>query len=155
MFLQLLIALITRAAVIVCAISKGFLLVSLVTNRLSLDELCLPSFDALNCWLNLVSSFLGDENELPLKVLDSFVSTDQVLDLFIQYCQFRRGDVSFTGVISSGHHVQYLAGTSSLWSLCRLVWMWCDADFSRIVRKGTLVQGIRYFFSVSDPDSLI
>ena len=56
----------------VCAISKDFLLVSLVTNRVSLEEVCLSSVDALNCWLNLAESCLDDENELPLKVIPSF-----------------------------------------------------------------------------------
>ena len=65
LFLQVLIALLTRSVVNVCAISKDFLLVSLVTNRVSLEEVCLPSFDVLNCWLNLVASCLDDENELP------------------------------------------------------------------------------------------
>ena len=44
----------------------------LVTNRVSLEEVCLPSFDVLNCWLNLAASCLDDENELPLKVIASF-----------------------------------------------------------------------------------
>ena len=56
----------------VCAISKDFLFVSLVTNRVSPEEVCLPSFDVLNCWLNLVASCLDDENEIPLKVIASF-----------------------------------------------------------------------------------
>ena len=34
--------------------------------------MCLPSFDVLNCWLNLVASCLDDENEIPLKVIASF-----------------------------------------------------------------------------------
>ena len=72
LFLQLLIALFTRSVVNVCAISKDFLFVSLVTNRVSLEEVCLPSFDVLNCWLNLVASCLDDENEIPLKVIASF-----------------------------------------------------------------------------------
>ena len=72
LFLQLLIAFITRSAVNVRAISNGFLLVSLVTIRVSLEEVCLPSFEVLNCWLNLVASCLDDENELPLKVITSF-----------------------------------------------------------------------------------
>ena len=72
LFLQLLIALLTRFLVNVCAISKDFLFVSLVTNRVSLEEVCLPSFDVLNCWLNLVASCLDDENEIPLKVIASF-----------------------------------------------------------------------------------
>ena len=72
LFLQLLIAFITRSAVNVRAISNGFLLVSLVTTRVSLEEVCLPSFEVLNCWLNLVASCLDDENEIPLKVIASF-----------------------------------------------------------------------------------
>ena len=70
LFLQFLIALITRSAVNVCAISKGFLLVSLVTIWVSLEEMCLPSFVMLNCWLNLVISCLDDENFC--SVLDDF-----------------------------------------------------------------------------------
>ena len=56
------------------AISIGFLLVSLVTNRVSLEEECLPSFEMLNCLLNLAASCLDDENEIPLKVIDLFVA---------------------------------------------------------------------------------
>ena len=41
---QLLIALLTRSVVNVYAISKDFLFVSLVTNRVSLEEVCLASF---------------------------------------------------------------------------------------------------------------
>ena len=40
-----LIALLTRSVVNVCAISKDFLFVSLVTNRVSLEEVCLSRFD--------------------------------------------------------------------------------------------------------------
>ena len=72
LFLQLLIAFITRSVVNVCTISNGFLLVSLVTTLVSLKEVCLPSFEVLNCWLNLVASCLDDENEIPLKVIASF-----------------------------------------------------------------------------------
>ena len=68
LFLQLLIALLTRSVVNVCAISKDFLFVSLVTNWVSLEEVCLPSFDVLN----LVASCLDNENEIPLKVIASF-----------------------------------------------------------------------------------
>ena len=70
--LQLLIAFITRSAVNVRTISNDFLLVSLVTTLVSLEEVCLPSFEVLNCWLNLVASCLDDENEIPLKVIASF-----------------------------------------------------------------------------------
>ena len=72
LFLQLLIAFITRSVVNVRTISNGFFLVSLVTTLVSLDEVCLPSFEVLNCWLNLVASCLDDENEIPLKVIASF-----------------------------------------------------------------------------------
>ena len=72
LFLQLLNAFITRSAVNVSAISNGFLLVFLVTTRVSIEEVCLPSFEVLNCWLNLVASCFDDENEIPLKVIASF-----------------------------------------------------------------------------------
>ena len=57
LFLQLLIALVTMSAMKVSAISIGFLLVSLVTNRVSLEEECLPSFEVLN----LAASCLDNE----------------------------------------------------------------------------------------------
>ena len=69
LFLQLLIAFITRSVVNVCTIFNGFLLVSLVTTLVSLEEVCLPSFEVLNCWLNLVAGCLDDKNEIPLKVI--------------------------------------------------------------------------------------
>ena len=72
LFLQLLITLLTRSVVNVCAISKDFLFVSLVTNRVSLEEVCLPSIDVLNCWLDLATSCLDDENDVPLKVIATF-----------------------------------------------------------------------------------
>ena len=171
LFLQLLIAFITRSVVNVRTISNGFLLVSLVTTLVSLEEVCLPSFEVLNCWLNLVASCLDDENEIPLKVIASFsasrfalpwiplivlhslvtsvfwsmastkspffpfVHTDAVLDGFIQSWQFRWGGVSFTEVISSVHHVQYLCWYSFLMESVGPVGMWCDAALSRTVRK--------------------
>ena len=60
------------SAVNVSAISIGFFLVYLVTNRVSLEEECLPSFEVLNCLLNLAASCLDVENEIPLKVIASF-----------------------------------------------------------------------------------
>ena len=72
LFLQLLIAFITRSAVNVRAISNSFLLVSLVTTRVSLEEVCLPSLEILNWWFNLMASCLDDENEIPLKAIASF-----------------------------------------------------------------------------------
>ena len=68
LFLQLLIAFITRSMVNVHTISNGFLLVSLVTTLVSLEEVCLPNFEVLN----LVASCLDDENEILLKVIASF-----------------------------------------------------------------------------------
>ena len=51
----------------VSAISIGFLLVSLVTNRVSLEEKCLPSFEVLN-----LAACLDDDNQIPLKEMASF-----------------------------------------------------------------------------------
>ena len=59
LFLQLLIALVTMSAVKVSTISIGFLLDSLVTNQVSLEEECLPSFEVLNCLLNLAAMLPG------------------------------------------------------------------------------------------------
>ena len=73
LFIQLLIAFITRSAVNVRAISNGFLLVSLVTNRVSLEEECLLSIDVLNCCSNFVASCLDDENEIPLIIIIIFI----------------------------------------------------------------------------------
>ena len=47
-------------------------MVSFVTTLVSLEKVCLPSVEVLNCWLNLVASCLDDENEIPLKVIASF-----------------------------------------------------------------------------------
>ena len=79
LFLQLLIALLTRSVVNVCAISKDLLFVSLVTNRVSPEEVCLPSFDVLN----LAAICLDDENELPLKVIASFSVSRFALHQFL------------------------------------------------------------------------
>ena len=56
LFLQLLIALVTMYVV------------SLVTNLVSLEEECLPSFEVLN----LAASCLDVENEIPLNEIASF-----------------------------------------------------------------------------------
>ena len=72
LFLQHLIAFIIRSVENVRTISNVFLLVSLVTTLVSLEEVYLPSFEVLNCWLNFVASCLDDENEIPLKVIASF-----------------------------------------------------------------------------------
>ena len=69
LFIQLLIALVTMSAVNVSAISIGVLLVPLVTNRVSLEEECLASFEVLNCLLKLAACCLDDEHEIPLKVI--------------------------------------------------------------------------------------
>ena len=72
LFLALLVAFITSTVENVRTISNSFLLVSFVTTLVSLEEVYLPSFEVLNCWLNLVASCLDDENEIPLKVIASF-----------------------------------------------------------------------------------
>ena len=58
--------------------SIGFLLVYLVTNRVSLEEECLPSFEVLNCLLNLATSCLEDENKIPLKEIASFSAVNSI-----------------------------------------------------------------------------
>ena len=68
LFLWLLISLHTRSVVNVCAISKDFLFVSLVTNRVSPAEVCLSRFDMLS----RAASCLDDKKEIPLKVIASF-----------------------------------------------------------------------------------
>ena len=60
LFLQLFIVFLT--------ISVDFLFVSLVTNRVSLEDVCLPSFDVLS----LAASCLDDKNELQLMVMATF-----------------------------------------------------------------------------------
>ena len=82
LFLQLLIALVTMSAVKVSAISIGFHLVSLVTNRVSLKEESMPSFEVLNCLLNLAACCLDDETEIPLKVIASFYAVRFALPSF-------------------------------------------------------------------------
>ena len=114
--------LITRSTVNVCVISIVFLLVSLVTNQVSIEEVCLPRFEVLACWLNLVASCLDDEKELTLNVIASFSAINSFVQMrfwmsFFSLC--RSGDVGslfqklsclvFTACIS--------AGTCSLWSL--------------------------------------
>ena len=79
LFLQLLIAFITRSVVNVRAISISFPLVSLVNTRDSLEEVCLPSFEVLNCWLNLVASCLDDGNYIILKVIATISASRFVL----------------------------------------------------------------------------
>ena len=69
LFLQLLIAFTTWSAV---NVRVTFPMVSLVTTRVSLEEVCLPDFEVLNCWLNLVARCLDNENEIPLKVIAYF-----------------------------------------------------------------------------------
>ena len=71
LFLQLLIVFIAISVVNVHVVFNGFLLFSIVTIRFSLQEVCLPSFEVLNCLLNLVVNCFDNENELPLKVIDS------------------------------------------------------------------------------------
>ena len=54
-----------------CAISKGLVLVSFVTNRISLEEVCTASFKVFNCLMNLVTSRMDNDNELQVKVIAS------------------------------------------------------------------------------------
>ena len=168
LFLQLLIALVTMSAINVSSIPTGFLLVSLVTNGISLEEECLPSCEVLNCLLNLADSCLDDENGIVLKVIASFSAVRFSLQSFLhslvksvfwsmfstkslhfcRLCSQMRFWMSLFSLGSSDEVWSLLwkssrlvitssisVGTGSSWSLCRLVGMWCDAAFSRIVRK--------------------
>ena len=121
LFLQLVIAFITRSMVNVRSISNGFLLVSLVTNLVALEEECLPSFEVLNCWLNLVVSCLDNENEIPLKVIAwsglSFGPWFQQSLFIFSVCAHRYGSGWLYSILAvqvrwglfyGGHHVQYL-----------------------------------------------
>ena len=67
LFLHLLITLVTRSAAKVCDIFRDFLFVSLVTNRVSHEEVRVPSFDVLNGWLNLVNKLLLAPNDTAYK----------------------------------------------------------------------------------------
>ena len=164
LFIQLLIALVTMSTVKVSVIYIGFLLVSLVTNWVSLEEECLPSFEVLSC--------LDDENEIPLKEIASFSAVRFALPSiplivlhslvisvlwsmfstkslqFCRLCSQMRFWMSLFSLGSSGEVQSLLrrsyrlvitssisAGTGSSWSLCRPVGMWCDAALSRIVRR--------------------
>ena len=161
LFLQLLIAFITRCVVNVRTISNGFLLVSLVTTLVSLEEVCLPSFEVLNCWF--VASCLDDENEIPFKVIASFSASRFALPLiplivlhslvrsvfwsmvsskslhFFRLCtQIRFWMALFnlgSSVFYGGHLVHHVQHLCSSWSLWHPVGMWCDAALSRTVRK--------------------
>ena len=96
LFLQLLIALVTMSAVKVSTIFIGFLLVSLVTKRVSLEEECLPSFEGLSCLLNLAASCLDDENEIPLKEIASFPAVRFALPSIIFDCSPQLDNICLT-----------------------------------------------------------
>ena len=73
LLLQLLIALVTIAVVNIGAVSCDFFLASLDTYRVSREEECMPSFDVVNCLLNLLAmSSFGDEVGFSLKTIASF-----------------------------------------------------------------------------------
>ena len=162
LFLHLLIALLTRSVVNVCAISKDSLFVFLVTNQVSLEEVCLPSFDVLNCWLKLVASCLDDENELPLQVIALFSATNsfngspqlgdicllvQGLNKISPFFHFVCVDAVLDVIIQSW---QFMRGEISFTEVSSsyiisllvqvprgvcVVGIWCDAALNRTVRK--------------------
>ena len=146
LFLQLLIAFITRSAVNVRAIAHGFLLVSLVTTLVSLEEVCLPSFEVLNCWLNLVASCLDNENVIPLKVIASFSDSGFALPsvpLIVLHSLVRS---VFWSMVSTKSPFFFLLCTHiRFWmvqvphGVLRTVGMWCDTALSRTVRKEDLI----------------
>ena len=150
LFIQLLITFITTFA--------SSPMVSLVTTWVSLEEVCMPSFEVLNCWLNLVASCLDDENEIPWKVIATFSASRFALPsipLIVLHSLVRSvfgsmvqqkslhffpicAHIYSSGWLNSILAVQlrwglFYGGYS--WSLWRPVGMWCDAALSRTVRK--------------------
>ena len=134
--------------------SNCFLLVFLVTIRVSLEELCLPSFEVLNCWLNLVASCLDDENELPLNIINSFsVSRFPLpsIPLIVLHSLVR--SVFWSMVSTKCLHFSRLCTQMRYGCLYSIltgylvcssrpvshgvcpIGMWCDAAFGRTVRK--------------------
>ena len=71
LLLQLLTAL-SIAVVNIGAVSCDFFLASLDTYRVSCEEECMPSFDVVNCLLNLLAMSFGDEVGFSLKTIASF-----------------------------------------------------------------------------------
>ena len=61
------------------AVSCDFFLASLDTYRVSCEEECMPSFDVMNCLLNLLAMSFGDEVGFSLKTIASFSAV--VVDL--------------------------------------------------------------------------
>ena len=127
LFLQLLIAFITSSVVNVCTISNGFLLVSLVTTLVSLEEVCLPSFEVLNCWLNLVASCLDDDNEIPLKVIASFSASRFALPsipLIVLHSLARSVFWSMVSTVSIFAVCAYRCGSGWLYSILAVRVRW-------------------------------
>ncbi len=76
LLLQLLIALVTWSTVNVVAVSIDFRLTSLDTNRVSGLEEYLPSFEVVNCRLNLSAILFGEDTGVSSKEMDSFSAVD-------------------------------------------------------------------------------
>ena len=70
--LQLIMARVARSVVNVIVVSLGFRRTSLNTNWVSREELCLPSFDVVNCSLNRLAICFTEDTCEPLKVIISF-----------------------------------------------------------------------------------
>ena len=118
-----------------CAISKDFPFVSLVTNQVSPEEVGLPNFDVLNCWLNLAASWLIFWSKISTKSpFLPFDCVDAVLDVIIQSWPFRRGGVSFTRSSCPVITSNISAGTGSSWSpvesLLVRYWGWTLLQYS-------------------------
>ena len=124
LFLQLLIAHVTMSAVKVSAISIGFLLASLVSNRVSLEEECLPSFEVLNCLLGLAASCLDDENEIPLKEIVLVLDWTQCLPQGVALRQPCFRDARLAS------KKNWVAGPPERWELMDTIWLWVYSPFS-------------------------
>ena len=142
---ELLIALVTMSAVKVCATSNNFLLVSLVTNLVSLEEECLPSFEVLNCLLNLAASCLDDENEILLKVIASFSAVHFALwsiPLIIIHSMVRFVFWSMFS-IKSLHFYAHRCVSGCLYSVLAVQMMW--VSFEEVVSSSYHVQYLCWY----------
>ena len=146
------------SAVSAHVISNGFL----ITMRVSLEAVCLHSFEVLNCWLNLVASCLDDENEIPLKVIAAFSASRFALPsipLIVLHSLVRSVFWSMVSTVSPFLWYMHTDTVQVRWGLfygghlvcssrpvslmvqvprgvsCRSVGMWCHAALSRIVRR--------------------
>ena len=146
LFPQLLIALITRSTVNVCAISIGFLLVCLVTNHVSLEEVCPPNFEVLNYWLIMAASCLDEENEITFKVIASFSAVRFALPsirLIVLHSLVR----SIVWSMVSTKSLSFVSFVHAVLDVFIQSWLfrWSGVSFGYVVSPGHHVQNICWY----------